>query len=47
MIALATHGFSNNPNEPMLAVAWPSSRFTEARATVALTAIREALKRHP
>ncbi len=45
MIALATHGFSNNPNEPMLAVAWPSSRFTEAGGTAALTAIREAIEK--
>jgi DNA-binding IclR family transcriptional regulator len=44
MIALATHGFSNSPTEPMIAVAWPSSRFTEERGAVALVAIREALK---
>lgn len=45
MIALATHGFSNNPNEPMLAVAWPSNRFTDERGAAALIAIREALKK--
>ena len=46
MIALATHGFSKNPNEPMLAVAWPSSRFSEERGAGALAAIGEALKQY-
>ena len=45
MIALATHGFSNSPTEPMLAVAWPASRFTEESGDLALACIKEALQR--
>ncbi len=45
MIALATHGFSKSPTEPMIAVAWPAHRFTEEGAARALNSIKEALKR--
>ena len=36
MIAMATHGFSASITEPMLAVAWPTYRFTEEKAEEAL-----------
>ena len=45
MIALATYGFSKSPTEPMIAVAWPSHRFTEESSADALVCIKEALKR--
>lgn len=41
MIALAVPGFVNLPAEPMLAVAWPSFRFTEAKGKAALRSLRE------
>ncbi len=43
MVAMATSGFTNNPIEPILIVAWPSNRFTEEKGTLARTAVREAL----
>ena len=47
MIAMATPGFTNHPTEPMLAVAWPSNRFTQKKGTLAHAAIKEALKKFP
>ncbi len=46
MIALAHHGFTNQPTEPMLAVAWPSFRFSERKALDAAQAIQDALRLH-
>lgn len=46
VIVVATHGFERGPTEPMIAVAWPKFRFTEAKAEAAVKAIRAALKRH-
>jgi len=43
MIALACPGFTNNPTEPMLSVAWPASRFSERKAREAVRAIKDAL----
>lgn len=43
MIALATPGFTNYPTEPILAVAWPVNRFSEAKGEAAVQAIRAAL----
>lgn len=44
MIALATHGFENAPTEPMIAVAWPSYRFTDKAASAAVKCIRTFLQ---
>lgn len=44
MVAMATPGFTNNPNEPIIVVAWPVNRFTEEKGKEALRAIREALQ---
>lgn len=41
MIALATHGFEEAPVEPMIAIAWPSFRFTEKAASDALRFIKK------
>lgn len=46
MIALATPGFTNHPTEPILAVAWPVNRFSEAKGEAAVQAIRAALLEH-
>ncbi len=43
VIALTTWGAGKSPEEPLLAVAWPAFRFTEAKAQKALEAIRNAL----
>ena len=43
MIALAHPGLIDAPTEPMIAVAWPSSRFTESKGRAAIRAIRRAL----
>jgi DNA-binding IclR family transcriptional regulator len=43
MIAFATPGFVNTPTEPMIAVAWPVSRFSERKGREAVAAIRKAL----
>jgi DNA-binding IclR family transcriptional regulator len=40
VIAMATRGFSDSPTEPMIAVAWPTFRFSEAKAAEALAVIR-------
>lgn len=44
MIAMACAGFTNAPTEPILAVAWPSYRFTEENAALAQTIIKKGLK---
>lgn len=46
MIALACPGFTNQPTEAMLAIAWPVFRFTESKAEAAIAAIRDTLNRH-
>jgi DNA-binding IclR family transcriptional regulator len=43
MIALATPGFRNTPTEPMVAVAWPASRFSERKGREAVRSIHRAL----
>ena len=45
MIALATWGLKPSPAEPMIAVAWPTFRFTEKAAANAIRVIREAMRR--
>ena len=45
MVALATWGLRKNPAEPMIAVAWPTFRFSEKAAEKALRVIREAVAR--
>lgn len=40
MIAMATWGFKASPAEPMIAVAWPTFRFSEATAAKAIRSIR-------
>ena len=45
MIALATWGVRKSPAEPMIAVAWPTFRFSEQAAAAALRVIREAVAR--
>ncbi|HEX2860709.1 MAG TPA: helix-turn-helix domain-containing protein [Lacunisphaera sp.] len=45
MIAMAVPGLTNTPTEPIIVVAWPTLRFTEAAATKARKVIREALAR--
>jgi len=47
MIALAHPGVENIPTEPMIAVAWPAFRFSEAKGRAALAAIRAALRTVP
>lgn len=46
MVMMALPGFSNLPTEPMLAVAWPGARFTEAAAENARGLAAKALARH-
>lgn len=46
MIALACPGFRNVPAEPIIAVAWPSFRFTEEQGRHAIVMIKEAIKAH-
>ncbi len=43
MIAMAVAGLNNTPTEPIIVVAWPTLRFTEALATKARKVVREAL----
>ncbi len=43
MIALAVPGFTNEPAEPMLCVAWPAARFTEAAGRRAVKLLRTLL----
>jgi len=43
MIALACPGFTNNPTEPMLSVAWPVSRFSERKGREAVRAIKRVV----
>ncbi|WP_306127194.1 IclR family transcriptional regulator C-terminal domain-containing protein [Roseitalea sp. MMSF_3516] len=45
MIAMACPGFSNRPTEPIIAVAWPTVRFSEEAARTALETIDQARKR--
>lgn len=45
MIALATWGFKASPAEPMIAVAWPAFRFSEAAAARAVRTIRAIVDR--
>jgi DNA-binding IclR family transcriptional regulator len=44
MIAMASYGFNRNSTEPMISVAWPVHRFSEAHARSALASIHAALK---
>lgn len=44
MIALATWGLKPSPAEPMIAVAWPTFRFTEKAAANAVRVIRKAVR---
>lgn len=44
MIAMAMPGQTNTPTEPMIAVAWPTFRFTEKKGRAATHAIRMALQ---
>lgn len=41
MIVMATFGRTRSPAEPMMAVAWPTIRFTEEKARLALRVVRE------
>lgn len=43
MIALATWGFRQSPAEPMIAVAWPTFRFSEKAAENAIRTIRKVV----
>jgi len=43
MIAMAIPGFTNSPTEPMIAIAWPTARFTEKAAAQARQIAREAM----
>lgn len=45
VIAVATDGFSNAATEPMLAVAWPTFRFSEAKAREAIKVIRRLTRK--
>jgi DNA-binding IclR family transcriptional regulator len=45
MVALATWGLEKSPAEPMIAVAWPSFRFTEAAAAKAVQFIKATMLR--
>jgi DNA-binding IclR family transcriptional regulator len=48
MIAMASAGFTNAPTEPIIAVAWPSFRFSELKASEAQATIKDGLKKfHP
>lgn len=44
MVALAHMGFTNLPTDAMIAVAWPSHRFTEKKAEAAIAEIRKATR---
>ena len=44
MVALAHPGFTNDPTEPMLAVAWPAFLFSERKAREAVRVLRESLR---
>lgn len=46
MIAMAMPGFANLPAEPMLAIAWPTYRFSPEKAKTAARVVRASLKRH-
>ncbi len=41
MIAMAVYGFSRNPTEPKVAVAWPVHRFSVTAERLAIAAVRE------
>ncbi len=43
LIAMATWGLTKTSTEPMIAVAWPTLRFTEEKGAHALRIIRESL----
>ncbi len=45
VIAMATWGFSRAASEPMIAVAWPTMRFSPAKGIQALTIINKAMAR--
>jgi DNA-binding IclR family transcriptional regulator len=45
MVALACPGFENTTTEPMLAVAWPTVRYTARKGEAAVRAIADALAR--
>lgn len=44
MIALAHPGFTNQPFEPMIAIAWPKIRFTEKKAREAVKIILKQIQ---
>lgn len=41
MVALAVPGYTNAPTEPMIAVAWPAFRFTNAKAARAIRVMND------
>jgi len=43
MIAMAVPGFTNAPTEPMIAIAWPTLRFSESVAAKARRVVRDIL----
>jgi DNA-binding IclR family transcriptional regulator len=45
MVAVATWGLEKSPAEPMIAVAWPSFRFSEAAAAKAIQFIKATMLR--
>lgn len=47
VIVMACAGYTNQPSEPIIAVAWPTNRFTEERAKSARKAIAVALRELP
>lgn len=47
VIVIACPGYTNAPTEPIIAVAWPSNRFTEDKAKTAHKLIRNALNTIP
>lgn len=47
VIVMACPGYSNAPTEPIVAVAWPTYRFSEDKAKAALITIRQGLEQIP
>lgn len=46
MVAMAMPGLTNSPTEPILVIAWPTLRFSEAAGAKARKVVREVLAKH-